>query len=540
MSLHDLKNIIGKTAKAVFDNEKFPVGVLAIRARRAAQAYPTDSTLVAMSNFLNRRAESNNVLITRAELREIYNKLYQANNKFVEVFAEELGTSEMVTKRASISRDPKEGTNLIENAFAKMADPILANALSSIFEENPVACRLYSKDNAKQAARTCLHELNTMSPPRKVDVVAGQQDLLICKATYDTPRGDAVALIPIEMKDNLALLPTVFLSQAGLMDLSKENIQQHIVTTAGKSFRVDAQKFLEIVSAAKNGPKKTLSEIDVILAKTAAAKGQFTTHTVDGVLYQEVDPKQVEVVVERTAESHEFGKKLSSSAGAAELFFGKSVVDAGRKMITTAMKNFGFKHANVAVTDANQNNLFFAVSVDNTAAFKVPMKVVRNNVQYPSFAMAMGSIYDFSSVGINNIFKADQVDAKMMTAASPSYNLKSSELVKNVKEAMMEGNLAKAEDSITVLQQSGDTASYKIAFNMYLGGLNKTASVTEDPSTCSMQRKVAHSKYLICGHTNLPIHKVYQDKRGDCQPLYRKDIAEAEGGSFLHSKIYMG
>lgn len=538
MSLHDLKNIIGKAAKAVFDNEKFPVGVLAVRAKRAAQVHPTDSTLVAMSNFLSKRADSRNVLITRAELRDVYNRLYSNNNKFVEIFAEELGAVQ-ATKRAGIIRDPKEGTNLIESAYEKLADPVLANALSSVFDENP-SYRLYSAVHAKNAAKTCLHELNNYFAPRKVDVVAGQQDLIICKATYETPRGESVVLVPIEIREELTLLPTVFLSQAGLMDLSKENLQEHILATAGKSFRVDAQKFLEVVSLAKNGEPKKLSEMDVILAKTAAAKGVASSHTPDGVLYQQIDPKQIELPIERTAESYEFGKKLSTPIGAAEMLFGKPVVDAGRKMIVQAMKSFGFKHANIAVADTDQNNLFFAVAVDNLAAFKVPVKIVRNNVQYPSFAMASGSIYDFSSEGLSALLKVGEVDSKMMALASPVYNLKSSELVGQVKTAMMEGNLARAEDALTVLQQSGDQASYRMAFSLYLDSINKKASVEEKSTKCSLQRKVAHSKYLICGHTNLPTHKVYQDKNGDCQPLYRKDISEAEGGSFLHSKIYMG
>lgn len=537
MSLNDLKKIVSQAAKSVLDSEKFPVGVLAVRVRRAAEANPTDSTLVGMSNFLNKRAESREVLISRAELRSVYNHLYSNNNKFIEIFAEEIGATE-VAKRASISRDPLEGTNLVESAYEKLGDPVLANALTSVFDKS-ATYKPYSEVIAKNAARTCLHELNKFVSPRKIDVVAGKEDIIICKATYDTPKGDSTVLVPIEIKEGTALLPNMFLSQAGFVDISKQTLKDHITMTAGKSFRVDAQKFLEVVDTAKNGSKQLLSPIEMIIAKASAAKGN-SNYTTNGILYQQVDnTPDLEAKVERSEESYSFEKKLASAVGAAEVMFGKLTVDIGRKMVIQAMNSFGFKHANIAVADADKTNIFFAVAVDNKAGFKVPVKIVNDNPQYPSFAIASGRMVDFSAQGISSLLIGD-VDAKMMAVASPLYELKSSELLDQVKIAVAEGNLVKAEDALTILQQSGDNGCYQLAFAAYLNSFNMKKEASDNAQECSMQRPVKHSKHLICGHTNLPIHKVYQDKLGQCQPLYRKDISEAEGGSFLHSKVYLG
>jgi hypothetical protein len=47
------------------------------------------------------------------------------------------------------------------------------------------------------------------------------------------------------------------------------------------------------------------------------------------------------------------------------------------------------------------------------------------------------------------------------------------------------------------------------------------------------------SEHSICGHTGLPIHKVFQDKNGNCQPLYRRGMDETyEGASFMNAKIF--
>jgi len=90
-----LQNIVIKTAKAVYDNEKFPVAFLAARASRIAQQFPHDPTSVAFSGFLTKRASSNGSLfITRAELKDVYNKLYYPNNKLAQHFTNELGIVE--------------------------------------------------------------------------------------------------------------------------------------------------------------------------------------------------------------------------------------------------------------------------------------------------------------------------------------------------------------------------------------------------------------------------------------------------------------
>ncbi len=533
MSLHDLNKIITKAAKAIYDNEKFVVGVLAVRARKVAEVHPTDTTVVAMYNFLSKRAESK-PLITRAELKEVYHKLYSQNNKFAGAFSDELGESEL-PKPHVMQRDPGEGKDFAKEAYEKLADPILSNALIAAFDKT-VSYQPYSAAMGKTAARTCLHELNRHVAPRKVDVVAGQPDLLICSAAYETPKGECSVLVPVELKDNQALLPTMFLTQAGFVDLTKENLVDHITSTAGKRFTVDVQKLLETVSLAKNGGAKPLSELEMIIAKAKLSKGESG---INGILYQEVDKPQLDVVVERLPEADTFEAKLASSAGVAEFTFGKSTVDAGRKMLKQAMSGLGFSHANIGVQNVDKDTIFFAVSADNKGAFKVPVKVSEGRVQLPNFIMASGGIYDFSKQGISTLLAEKETDGQLMAVASPVYGLKSNELIEQVKTAMAEGNIPRAEDALTVLQQSNDKSAYKTAFAMYMDGLNGKGSERSE-TECNMQRKTAHSKHVICGHTNLPVHKVYQDKNGDCHPLYRKHIAEAESASFMHSKVYFG
>lgn len=535
---NNIDNIILKTAKAIYDNEKFPVGVLAVRAQRAAEANPMDQTIVAMSNFLARKQTSAS-FISRSELKEVYSKLYTTNNKFAELFSSELGKigEESTVKRMVHSES--EGKNLMKEAYSNMADPVLSNALTAVFDKT-AQYKPYSASLGTLAAKTCLQELNRFAEPRKIDVVAGQEDLIICQATYDTPKGQTAVFVPVEIKHSRALLPTVFLGRAGFEDLSKTALETHLIETAGKSFKVNAWEILSAVSRIKNGEQNKLSEFDVIVAKTKLAQGK-PEMLQNAVLYQEVDPAKVDLETPVHEDTEKFASRLASVPGSAEMIFGKNAVERSRNLVVKSLRSFGYDNSNVSLVDHDKSSLYFAVSVDNQVAFKVPVKIASNNPQTPAFVLSSGRMFDFSRHGISNLLATEDVDTGLLAKASPLYNLKSSELIATVAGSMADGKHYIAEDALTVLSQSGDVASYKMALVIYKDGLNgKVIKNAEEVCKCSMQRKAANSKYVICGHTNMPTHKVYQDEHGNCQPLYRKYIAEPEGGSFLHTKVYFG
>lgn len=537
-SQRDLIKMISQVGDALQNSEGFLTGELANRAKQAAETYPNDPTLIGMYNFLNKRADSQ-AMISRAELKSAYQRLYSRNTRCGQVFAEELNQTPQESTVKTASRHPEEGTNLLETAYSKHADPVLANALSVAFDKN-ASYKPYSAEIGKLAARVCLHELNCLIPPKKIDVVAGQADVLLCNAIYETPKGSVAVLIPIEIKSGKALLPSVFLTRLGFADLTKEALQDHIIDCTGKSFQVDAQKVLQVVAAAKGTGPKQISEVDMIVAKAKAAQGQEINYlTPDGFLYQEIDQVNANIETPVMPESEEFGKRLASPAGGAEFLFGKFAVDAGRKFLAQSMQAFGYKRANINVLDADKDTVYYAVSLDNKAAFKVPMKVAGGKIQQPSFILANG-MHDFSAKAIGQILASAEGDSSTMAAASPAYGGKSSELIEQVYTSMLDGNLSKAEDALIVLQTT-DEVAYKTAFAIFKDGLSgKLIKEASAGSQCTMQRKVAHSKHVLCGHTNLPLHKVYQDKQGDCLPLYRKHSSEPAGASFMHSKVYFG
>lgn len=523
MDFFSLKNTIDKAAKAILDNEKFLVVSLATDARKLAQEYPHDQTCVGMSNFLTKRANKSEPFITRSELNQAYQHYQISNNRFKEVFAEELGIND-APKITTLQRDPNEGKDLFAETL-KNVDLEITEGLKAAFDDK-YEIKTFAPNVGVKAAQACLQELNRHVAPYKIDVVAGQKDLIICRAAFNTPKGETAILVPVEVKNDKTLLPTLFLSVAGVAELNKANLTEHLKAMAGKNLPVHPNEFLKVVSAAKNGLKPV--SLDMMVVKTSLS----------GMPTKNVPESTVDYQIPKMAATDEFAKKLASPLGAAEVIFGKKAVDNARSMVKVALENFGYRNPNIKVADADAQAVYLAVSVDHQAGFKVPVKMVNKVPQAPVMALASGKMYDLTAQGLSQLLASQEIDGAMMAVASPAYELKSSDLVDVVEKALVEGNLVKAEDALTVLQNRNDPA-YKSAFQMYLNGLEKTASA-QPTVQCSMMRKVSHSKYLICGHTNLPIHKVYQDADGHCLPLYRKGIAEPGTAFTLANKVFWG
>ncbi len=532
---------IEKAAKTLENSEEFILMPLTVKMVRAAEAYPEDQTIKQMAAFLNNRSHKKAMFITRGELRDVYKALYTRNTKCAEIMSDELGKADALPEPPKMMRDKDEGSITAE-AFNNLGNPALASALSAAFEGKEISLQNYSAPVARQAEKNCALELDKIgADAHKITTVAGQEDVLICQATYETPKGQSSVLIPVEIVNGKALLPTVFLSRSGFQDLEGEALTSHLINTAGKKWKIDVQQLLKVVAKAKSAPTKEISEVESIVAKFAAQKGTPANYSSDALLYQEVDKEHIEVQLPEAEDTQKFAERLHTAKGAAEFTFGKKAIDAGRAMLRNIMVTYGYNNVQIAVADTDGDKVCFAVAIDNGAGFKVPVKISGGLPVEPTVIIANGSIAEFSQKGVSKTL-IENKDYESAALASQLHGVKPTELIDNVRKAMMNGDLNKAEDALNVLSQT-DQKAFHYAFGIYqsvLSGktINKQAS---EGTKCSQQVKHDHSKHIICGHTSLPLHKVYQDEHGDCQPLYRKDLKNTnEGGSFLHSRIYLG
>ena len=197
------------------------------------------------------------------------------------------------------------------------------------------------------------------------------------------------------------------------------------------------------------------------------------------------------------------------------------------------------KNPQVAVAKSDKQTIFYGVSLDGgRVGFTVPVKVANHKITAPSLLLCNGSVSSFSQEGIQQLYLNNASDFKAAAVASPQFNLTPADLLNNIRKAVSEGNHAGAEDALNVLANAGDELAYAKGLQTFVGALagNKVAEV----KGCSKLMKNSTSEHPICSHTGLAAHKVYQDKDGNCRPLFRQGMDETYQGVLFNTSKILG
>ena len=535
MSHDKITNLVNTVADALAGSEKLAVPLLAVKLHKIAELNSHDPTLIAVANVIYKMEENNKLSISKAQFKDLYQKLYTKGTKFAEYFKDELGPINNL-------KSPKLATKQelpLATSYDKFVDPILANALNSAFDKN-VPLKSYNQELANQASKIVNSNLDSWNlKASKLEVEAGNEAFIVVKADYDTPKGLTSILIPVEIIKDKVSYPSFFMGNAGPKDLNNANIKEYIASNAGAKLLVKAQEVVNILTTSVS-QNKEIGEVELALTKVNASRETSGPFFADQVLCQTLATKTAsEVVLPKLGEFKTFAEKFESPLGYANFKFGVERVNLGREVIARILANLQVKNAQINVSNASENSITYAVSIAGKTAFTVPVKVANNKIVNPDVIICNGSALSFSQETLNKLFAKNTTDYRAAAVASTSYNLNASSLIANVKEAMEEDNYAKAEDALNVLYNSGDQEAYRTAFSIYMSGLNMTKTASSNAPTCSMIVKSANSTHPVCGHTGLPLHKVYQDAHGTCHPNYRKGMSAPNSEAyFMNAKIF--
>jgi len=532
MTHEKLQQLVGSLAKTVENNQRLATPILAAKLAKCVAAYPHDQTIGMMARVFDKMADNNTLFIRKSEFKEMYNKFYSRGTKFGELFQDELGEAPAEPSVTTMTRD--EATNV--NPYT-VGDQVLANALQSVFDKH-LPVKMYSQPVADKAIKSVGSTLTAWNlQPTNLTVSDGNEKFIVVQADYETPKGVTSFYVPVEVRGEKVVEASVFMGNKGPQDLNHSNIKSYLTTQAGSKLKVDGPSILGVLNKAAS-EQREVSDAELAVTRLNAVrqgKSEFFQNQVVGQKIAEAAQKDVELP--KYDEFESFEKKFTTTRGHAEWTFGADKVATARNHIARELASFGHGNPQVAVTGSDEHTIFYGVSLDaGRVAFTVPVKVADGKLQKPTLMLCNGSVTTFDKEGVNTLYVNNETDYKVAAAASPLSALKPSEVINNLKQAIAEGNHAKAEDALNVLANAGDTKAYATAFQIYMHGL---AGHKQAETKCSMIVKSSVSEHPICGHTGLPVHRVYQDKHGNCQPLYRKGMDETyEGASFINSKIF--
>lgn len=537
-TIQDLRSFVAELSNKLASADRFFTARLATRLTKAAQEHGQDHTIVQMANFLNRRANApGGHLISRAELADVYNRLYTSNTKCAAYLEDELGgiKAHNLPEAPKTTRSPREGES-IDDLYSRHADQKLVAELESALDKN-TTYRAYNPVVGKRAEQIVAAVLPGNPVVRAVD---GRDYAILCEATYATPKGKTSVIIPVEVIKDSVLVPTVFLTPAGFENLTHKLVEAHVVRTAGKSFRVNSEQVLNVIKKAKciasgEPEREGLDNVDAaVMAFKAKTGGNDITH--EGILYQKVDPEVKNVKLPESKQTQQFANQLGSVAGQAEFVFGTKAVGMGKYWVQNGLESLGYTNVQVKVANIQNDAIIYAVAVAGSG-FKVPVKVQEGRAIPPKMVLAASGIETFDKNGIKNALGAGDIKA---SSVALGYDLTNpAGLIKEVQAACDSGDVERAGDAFKALAATGDETATKYAFDLYMGALEgkKEAKVAPKMKTIKIGGNVVEAT------TGLPIDQVYVDEYGQVQRKYRQYAEKTDqvaAGGFLNAKIIMG
>lgn len=564
----DIIKVANDLNSAITNNEKFAVPILAVRAKKGALNHPNDETLRMLAKVLSTMSENGKLFISKGEFNSIYSKFATSKSKAKEYFADEL-----LTKTASTKTDRElAGKEVDEISLYACADNTVLNAFSSLWDNDGKVAKAgeYKAYNSKVAEKanqlTDLQFSQLGVTTKQVNTFAGTDKFILCDAVCETPNGDSHIIVPVEISASGALIPVMFINKHGFIDLNEKTLEAHFNEFAGKNLVVNSEKIFEILHTAKNVDVLDEFSLQVMAAQSAVKQNKQIDNSISDLLsivgqeeivksastgdfseYNNMLSKLYDMSEVRAEQGtvDKFASYLESNKGIADLTFGKDVVDSGRNIVASKVSSFGYK-PQITVTCCDENSITYAVAVatrNGPLGFEVISEIHNDKAVVPYIMAVSDKVYDFTKEGMEYAVNDKVTDNRVLAVVSPLYDLKSSEIVNIVRQAASKGDYKTAEEALNVLSEKADFESYAMALNEYMKGLN--GEVTKEVShssecKCSRVVKASNREKPVCGHLNLPLDQVYQDKDGKCTPKYRKNMSDACGDILFNtSKIFI-
>lgn len=528
----DQKNQITAFARYLEENEKLSLPLFALKLGQAHRSHPEDYTIGMLNTVVSKMAmKTDKLFISRAEVKDLYEKFYARNNKFAQVFTDELGIVAPIAEPLAAAPIETSFEDSMASALEEVSDTHLTNALTHAFGGEYQG---YTEAAGKQAVSACrdamqMYGFNSV----KTAVSCGDKGIIVCSASFETPKGTSTVLVPVQMVEKRASFPSVFVGNQGVSEINKSNLFSYLTSEAGKKLSVRPDEVLAASITAQGGADE-ISDVDLAVLKMNASENTeipYSAPSIMGITVEEINPNLILNVPEIKDEAFEsLANQFGSELGFASFKFGKETIAAGHRVVRQALSNAGMEIYNLALTSCDDETLNYSVS-NNTVAFKVPVKIEGGRAFPPSILICNGSVQALDQETISALSSTSGFDRVASISSSPVYGSKPSELVAAVRSAMAEGNYAKAEDALNVLSECDDEKAYAAGMQAFSAALGNKEKVIIAPSKCSKIMRTAHSQHDICSHTGLPTHKVFQDKAGNCLPNYRQGMADSQEGT---------
>lgn len=496
--------------KSMEGTEKLSVDFLLHRMEKVSSAYPEDKTIGVIKSLLATRLESGKGFITRAEFSDLYKRHYTYLSRFSEFFHNELGMKKIAEKE-----QPKHQGEL---NLSDYRSTLLDKVLGSAFKDNKTDVSVLNKGAGLIRSKLALMGL----VPTEVNVIDHNSDAMVVYATFETPKGKTGIMVPVTSD----MGHSVFITNAGVKELTKANVISSIKECAGEKNKISSASILATLSGSI---KKEANVVEL-----AASKIKLGAADCGGIIGQEVEKieRDPEIKLPKFAEANMYAEKFSDNKLNAVAIYGQEGLEKAARNVSNKLLESGIVCSTIKLSKCTNTGLMFNVVSENSA-FTVPVKFAGKLPLSPEYVLANGNILKIGS-NLKEELNANPLDKKAFIDANDIAYLSDDDLISFITKSASANDMSKCQAGLLVLKDRNEG----LYNTVNIGLMNKFLKKASVQHKCNKTMKRANSAHPICLHTGLPINKIASDEFGNCISIQQLNAPkQEETGYFMTAKI---
>jgi len=553
--------------KNTYGNE-FMLQDVHAQTRKAYERFPEDAVIRQVAFTVERMADraKPGATITQAQVSEIYNNFahIRQGSKFRSVLGHLLkDDAPQLTSQnpdyTKLNRVDAEDTALNTEDYL---DKNMVNALSGVFGESMDNVKAYNIGVASKGVDYVRAELQSLGYAKPdVEVMGGDSDILVYAAHFDTNKGRVTVAIPIHLANNKLVLPSTFVADNKLAELSGPNLQYFVDKKAeSNDFSVpNVNNVLGAVGIIVGKNQSTSNEtFDKVSDQLGNADSgmHFETPSLyvdrqyqDGKPDLDITPKS-EMPKELAHLARDFEDSIIEAASA----FGKSAIDSGKRLVLIELATAGFKNAQVKFGSESKQSVVYLATINTPkgpASIEVPveMQVVggRHIPLAPALFVHNGHVDDFTGPKLQHFASNLSNESVGATINTNQYKfMVLPELKNEIMAAAGREDYRVCESILQHIASHFSDEDYNNAVCDYQHALvTKSRVESREQHKCAKMIPAGKgSIYPRCGHYGVPMHDVLAGRDGHCMlksAVKKQELnpVKESGASISSAKVFM-
>lgn len=345
-------------------------------------------------------------------------------------------------------------------------------------------------------------ELNALGITNtKVEPKLSNSDYILYLVSFGTTKGTQRIDVPIEVKQSIPLLPTIFIGKTGSFQFSREGVNG----------------FLEQVKNNEEEEKERLASMQRNAFYDDASRTN-NTNTMEVGEGDETTPK-----AKMPEELKDLEGALLDSVLRKNSEYDNDTIERGRTVIESELISLGFPHTQIRFAgDDSDKALCYEATVQvgkHKADVTIPLEVRNNNLCFPSHfvAKAVDKKYELSTNGFNKLIEESSEELTPVKYSSAFLEMDYNSLRKTVHQAANDKRHEIAEEALNVIKDKFGSDTHAKVVGEYQTWLTEASeNVTERCTGCAYYDST-HSVHAsdFCNLLSLPCNKIKKDAKAN-------------------------